>query len=177
MPCTSLLKCYLLAISSLITFYKVAQLYHLSPTLFILLYISLKCFYYLTLCIYLFLHLSLLHSSGRNISSMKADVLSFLFTSVLLAFRTVLVHKRWETSICWMSEWMNESFFHVHYLFWKNIIFYCWLHRIFAAAYRLSLESGGYSPVAVCKLLIVDDSHCRAWALGHAGFSSCRSHV
>ena len=75
MPCTSLLKCCLLAVSSLITFYKVAQLYHLSPTLFILLYISLKYFYYLTLCIYLFLHLSFLHSSGRNTSSMKADIL------------------------------------------------------------------------------------------------------
>ena len=34
----------------------------------------------------------------------------------------------------------------------------------------LIMASRGYSLVAVCRLLIVVASHCRAWALGHAGF-------
>ena len=54
-------------------------------------------------------------------------------------------------------------------------IIYFWLCWAFVAVQGLSLVagSGGSSPYAVCRLLIMVASWCRAQALGRAGFSSC----
>lgn len=54
-------------------------------------------------------------------------------------------------------------------------IIYFWLCWVFVAAQGLSLvaESGGSSLFAVCRLLVMVASRCRAQALGRAGLSSC----
>ena len=57
-------------------------------------------------------------------------------------------------------------------LFFYNFIFGC---TVSVAMCRLFLvaASGGFSLIVVHSLLIVVASHCGAWALEWAGFSSC----
>ena len=58
-----------------------------------------------------------------------------------------------------------------------KIFVYFWLHWIFIAVCRFSLvaASGGYSTVAVYRLLIAVASCYRAQDLRRMGFSSCGS--
>ena len=57
----------------------------------------------------------------------------------------------------------------------KKFYLFIWLCWVFVAECRLSLAavSGGYSLVAVCRLLIAVASLVAEQALGHRGFRSC----
>ena len=62
-----------------------------------------------------------------------------------------------------------ETYFNIH------LFLYFWLSWVFIASRGLSVvsESGGYPLVALCRPHRSGFYCCRAWAVGHRGFSSC----
>ena len=70
----------------------------------------------------------------------------------------------------WIPYAEKISIFLLFYL-----LFIFWLCWVFVAVQGLSLvaESGGSSLFAVCRLLVMVASRCRAQTLGRAGLSSC----